>query len=412
MSKRFRWVANATVVVAMFFAVGCTPTPTTTESVTQAPRPSIQIKVGALLPLSGSQAAQGQSSLTAIQLAVTHVNIADLGVQVELVTADSGSAERDIALAGAQDLISQGITAVVGPRSSTKVLQTYEAFSEAGVIQISPSATLPGLSAVESGGYFFRTAPSDIVQATVLARRILFDGAASVDIITMTDAYSNALAAEATNELRRAGADVVVHVVEPGDTPEAAAAAAVNSSRDAILIVSSAGDFRSVVDALESHKVNWSNVYGTDATIEVLRGNRSGPQIEGALFSTAGVLANRDLQQAMHGINPQVNVFAYAPEVYDALMVIALAALQAQSVDGATLRNHIIDVSGPDGEAVRTFEQAAKLINAGKSIDYNGLSGPIDFDENGDLTGAFISFYLYGENNSVGWLDQKFWSKN
>ncbi len=411
-TTRLRWLAAAATVFAMTMMTACTPeaapTPTAAPT-THAPRPTVEIKVGTLLPMTGTQSAQGESTLTAIRLAANDINEAELGVRVEIVVADSGSAGHDIALDGALELIAQGVTAVIGPRASAKVLQSYEAFAAANVVQISPAATLPGLSDIDSGGFFFRTAPSDIVQASTLARRILFDGAASVDIIAMSDAYSIALSEEAIAVLRAAGAQVVLHRLAAEESPVSVAAEVAAASRDAILIVSGTGDFRAIVDALAAQEINWSKVYGTDATIEVLRDDLEAPQIEGALFSTAGVLANRDLQRGMLAINPDVRVFAYAPEAYDALVVIALAALQAQSAEGAKVREHIADVSGPDGEIADTFEQAARIINSRRSVDYSGLSGPIDFAENGDLTGAFISFYLYGKNNTVRWLDQKFW---
>lgn len=411
-ASTLRFIPAIVVTFALLATAGCTnlfEDDKQTENTPEAPRNTITLKVGTLLPMSGSQATQGESTLTAIQLAANDINEANLGVNVELVSADSGGSTQDIAVEGATELLDQNVSAIIGPRSSSKVLQTYEMISDAKVVQISPASTLPAISEINSNGFFFRTAPSDILQATQLARRILFNGAATIDIISVDDAYSTAIADQAVITLEAAGAKVSRHTIAPGADPSQAAAKAVDG--DAILVASGASDFPAIIDALDANGANWRDVYGTDATVEVLRDNLDAPQISGARFSSAGVLANRDLQQAMLAINPEVKVFAFAPEAYDALVLIALSALQAQSSDGTNIRDQIIDVSGPEGAVAYSFEDAAKVINRGENIDYSGLSGPIDFAKNGDPTGAFISFYQYGSGNSVSWLDQKFWQE-
>jgi branched-chain amino acid transport system substrate-binding protein len=52
----------------------------------------------------------------------------------------------------------------------------------------------------------------------------------------------------------------------------------------------------------------------------------------------------------------------------------------------------ITDITGPPGKKF-TFQQlpeAAEALEKGEDIDYEGVSGPIDWDENGDL-----SRYIY-----------------
>ncbi len=69
-----------------------------------------------------------------------------------------------------------------------------------------------------------------------------------------------------------------------------------------------------------------------------------------------------------------------------------LGALAAGSTEGAAIAESIVDVTGPPGKKY-TFEQlaeASEAIENGEDIDYEGASGPIDWDENGDL-----SKYIY-----------------
>jgi branched-chain amino acid transport system substrate-binding protein len=65
-----------------------------------------------------------------------------------------------------------------------------------------------------------------------------------------------------------------------------------------------------------------------------------------------------------------------------------LGALAANSTDGADIADAITAVTGPPGTKY-TFEQLPQAIEAlqnGDDIDYEGASGPIDWDENGDLS--------------------------
>jgi branched-chain amino acid transport system substrate-binding protein len=65
-----------------------------------------------------------------------------------------------------------------------------------------------------------------------------------------------------------------------------------------------------------------------------------------------------------------------------------------------------------DGEKCTTFADCLKLINAGTDIDYDGVSGPITFDGNGDPTEAYIGIYQYGADNKYTLLNTEFGSLN
>ena len=69
-----------------------------------------------------------------------------------------------------------------------------------------------------------------------------------------------------------------------------------------------------------------------------------------------------------------------------------LAGGAAYDTHGKAISEAITDVTGPPGKKF-TFEQlpeAAKALENGEDIDYEGVSGPIDWDDNGDL-----SRYIY-----------------
>jgi branched-chain amino acid transport system substrate-binding protein len=102
------------------------------------------------------------------------------------------------------------------------------------------------------------------------------------------------------------------------------------------------------------------------------------------------------------GNDDLAGVFAYGPESYDAVVLLALAALAAGATDGASIAAKLQEVSGGSGDGTKcvSFVECAEIINGGGVADYDGVSGPITFDEFGDPTEAEIGVYIYQEDNT------------
>jgi len=100
-------------------------------------------------------------------------------------------------------------------------------------------------------------------------------------------------------------------------------------------------------------------------------------------------------------LNPALTTFAYAPESYDAVVLLALAALDAKSTKGTSIAASLRAVSGGSGkgEKATDFASAAQIVLSGDPVDYDGYSGAIGFDKNGDPAEAVIGFYRYGADN-------------
>ena len=100
-------------------------------------------------------------------------------------------------------------------------------------------------------------------------------------------------------------------------------------------------------------------------------------------------------------------MFSYAAESYDATTLLALASLQGGDTDGATIKENLQTVS-EGGTKCESFTDCAKLIADGKDVDYDGISGPITFDKNGDPTEAYVSIYKYATGNKASFEEQVF----
>ena len=90
-------------------------------------------------------------------------------------------------------------------------------------------------------------------------------------------------------------------------------------------------------------------------------------------------------------------------------MLLALAAYAANSTDGSRPSpSYLQQVSGGtgEGEKVTDLRRRRRDLDEGEQIDYDGFSGPITFDENGDPTEATIGIYQYGDDNNYTRIDE------
>ena len=110
---------------------------------------------------------------------------------------------------------------------------------------------------------------------------------------------------------------------------------------------------------------------------------------DGDLSGFAGTtpLTDRpDFWEQICGVDPQLVDFNYAGEAYDAVVITALAVETAQD-DGIAYASEINGITR-EGTKCTSFAECRDLIAAGEDIDYDGISGPLEFDGNGEPTQA------------------------
>jgi ABC-type branched-subunit amino acid transport system substrate-binding protein len=153
-----------------------------------------QLKLGVLLAKTGVLEPNNKPIFAAVRLAIKDVNAAGgvLGKPIKPLYGDDGT-DPAKAVASAKDLISQGATAIIGPSFSGATLKVIPVAVQAGVVLFSPSATSAAITTAPDDGLFFRTSPSDSLQAQALADVILRGGAERVYIVARDDSYGTGL---------------------------------------------------------------------------------------------------------------------------------------------------------------------------------------------------------------------------
>lgn len=370
--------------------------------------------VGTILPATGNLAFLGPPEVAGVKLAVQDIEATGdaFPFTTELTERDSGDTTTDIATQSATELVDAGADVVIGAASSGVSFTFIDQLVNAGIVQISPANTSPDFTTYADDGYYWRTAPSDVLQGRVLGNLMVGDGAANVGIIYINDPYGIGLKDNATTAIEAAGGEVSAAVpYNPGDTVFTSQVDQVLASQpDAIAVIAFEETSSIIPQLVSTQGYAASKVYFVDGNLSNSYEFPAGT-LQGAKGTLPGNPADTDFQSRLKQVDPALTDFSYAPESYDAVIVAALAAAQAKDDSGTAIRDNLQSVS-EEGEKCTTFADCLALINEGKDIDYDGVSGPITFDANGDPTEAYIGIYQYGADNKYTLLNTEFGSLN
>ena len=110
-----------------------------------------------------------------------------------------------------------------------------------------------------------------------------------------------------------------------------------------------------------------------------------GPAAEGLIMVAEGVDEKSAAFEVMKKLFPGDSYQPHPAMAYDMINLVALAIEAAKDASGAGIDSKLKKISGPPGTVVSSFAEGAKLLRSGQDINYNGASGPIDFDQNGNI---------------------------
>ena len=377
-----------------------------------------QLRIGVLVDFSGPIAEFSEPTMSAIELAVLHINEAGgvNGQDVVLVTGDT-RVDPTQGVEEARRLIDvEGVHAIVGPLSSTVTLAVVSSVArEAGIPVISPSATSPALSTADDNGYLFRTTISDAAQGAVLAELATEEGLTNVGVLFRDDAYGQGLAdtfAEAFDgdvaavayaakgqssylaELQQAaagGADVLVAIAFPEEA-QVFLREAIEQELFARFLFVDGTRSQELIEAIGAEHLEGSK--GTAPG--------SGPANPASDEWDAAYLAE-------YGALPAV---PFVREAYDAVIAIALAAQAAGSTDGPAIRDHLTSIATPGGATVfpgpAGVRAALDAAGRGDDINYEGAATTVDWDDVGDVTSGYVEIWEYRDGGIAALRDVPF----
>ncbi|MFW7415034.1 ABC transporter substrate-binding protein [Demequina sp. SO4-18] len=373
------------------------------------------LKIGSLLPLTGSLAFLGPPEVAGVDLAQTEINEAGgvWGEDVEIIHTDSSDTDNpQIASQSVTELISEDVAAIVGAASSAVTLNVVDDVTAAGIVQISPANTSTALS-----GYsplFFRTAPPDTVQGDALGNLILEDGIEDLGILLFADDYATSLRDVVQGVIEDNGGTITYGT--SGDEFQTDASNFESIVQDVLatdpdgILVIAFDQTKAIIPALIGAGFPSDKLYLTDGNTADYSADFEDGAMTGAQGTIPGANAADDFKALLDEENGSpLDSYAYGAESYDATMLVALAALKGGAGDGQTVADNLPAVSGADGGTECTgWVECADLIEAGEDIIYQAVSGVGPFNADNDPSSAYVGVYEYGDDNVQTWVEAVF----
>lgn len=367
------------------------PAPTTTITVERAGNGTLVI--GILLPTSDS--VLGAPMVAAAELAIERINAAGgvLGRRVRSVVADEGSTTGSAATA-IQSLLGNDVDAIIGPGSSTIALGTLVEIISAGVVACSPTASALALDEFPDDDLFFRTIPSDSLQARAIAEVADQTGALEATVVHVDDAYGRDFA-DAVESAMAGGAISVAKTIgfTARDDDLADVAQQLVESAAPVAIVLAGGDdgtrFLEALDEVDSRGI--TTVLVNDALRKPNSPERIAnldPELRSKIVGLAPQAASNDPNE------PFDPPGLFAANAYDCVNLVALAAVRSGSDAPRDIAAGIPSVSS-SGLVCRTFTACVGAIGDDRQIDYNGPTGLTEIGRNGDTSRAVFDRFVF-----------------
>jgi branched-chain amino acid transport system substrate-binding protein len=344
---------------------------------------ALLVKVGHASPLTGPQAHLGKDNENGVRLAIDELNakgfeVGGKKVHFELMSEDD-QADPRIATTVAKKFVDDGVNVIIGHLNSGTTIPASRIYNEAGIVEVSPSATNPKYTQQGYKGAF-RVMANDVQQGKALGEFAVKEmGAKKIAIIDDRTAYGQGLAAEFEKAVIANGGSVAVHEFTNDKASDFTAILTKIKGQAPDLLFYGGMDGQGAPMAKQMKTLGLTAKFlGGDGihTAEFMK--LAGAAAEGVTATLPGVPLDAmpkgpEFKQKFESKYGTIQL--YAPYCYDAVMVVAEAMQRAGSIE------------------------PAKYLPEMARTKHDGVTAPISFDEHGDLTGGSITVYRVEAGN-------------
>ena len=359
-----------------------------------------ELKIGYILPQTGSLSSIIDALVKPLEMG--EEEIAAAGGSITLVPADSGT-DADVASTNIDLLLNDDVDAVIGAAGSGVSLSIIDKVSGSQVVQCSGSSTAASLTSYDDGGFFFRTAPSDVLQGPALADVITDDGASTVAIVFRNDEYGAGFNEVLSEALEANGVTVVASVgYDPTATSfDAEVAQVAEAGPDAVAIITFAEGAQLLQGMIEEGAGPADlPIYVADGFKDTVTAEDVDPDDPAVLDGIRGTAPSAAPPNGEATFLDRFGEFApetptiFSAHKYDCLMTIVLASEVAGTDDASVFVEEMINVTS-GGTKCSTYEECSALVADGEDIDYDGASGPLEFTDAGEPSGGVYDVFTY-----------------
>ncbi len=384
---------GAGVLVAL---AACSGSGATSSSSTTSSDP---IHLGLMADYTGAQSYLGPDMESGVRTALAEINAAGgiLGRQVDLSTGDTVGDPVDAIPAFRKLVSTNHIIASIGPTSN----------SGPALLPIAQSLTLPmflqgGTTALDhnTNPFFFRTTVGDgslgkAMAAFAIKKQLMkaaFAFTSSTSAQTLVDPIKAAYTAK--------GGTVVANVqLVPAASSYRSQIQQIMATKPDVVFIqqdpqTAATFFQEASELGFDNQTTW---VGTDTEMSHYVFEALGPKLATTNFFFAHGGTVNDPAVAVFNAaylkqTGKSQPLTFAPESYDATLILALAIDKAKTTDGAAVSKAVLEVSKPSAGAVNVYSYSDGLaaLAKGQTINYDGVASTDDFDQYHNVAGPFV----------------------
>ncbi|SLN64352.1 ABC transporter substrate-binding protein [Oceanibacterium hippocampi] len=355
-------------------------------------------RIGALNPITGAGSPYGSGTQKTILFAAQEVNDAGgaAGRMFEVFAEDTQTAPEAGVLAAKKLIEVNKVDAIFGTWSSGVTLAIMPLTDAANVILMTNSGAA-SISTLDTKDLVYRYSTTGIRSGRAISGVIEKEGLTRVATMAFNNASGRDLVAGVKSGWEEKGHSLVAEVVyEPNRPGYRSELQQILAAKPEIIMLGSYLPDTTII-------VREARQMGSDvrfigpgyAIAPKLSESLGAEAVEGlmavdyvsSLDSSAYAHFSKRYQDEM---GSDVGENFYASCAYDMVQCTALAIEAAgPGADNTKIAANLRKVSNPGGKVVSGFAEGKKLLAAGEEINYEGASGPLDFDEHGDVKPLF-----------------------
>lgn len=413
--KRFKWIIVVAIVVIAAIVIYFVSRP--------GPPKIVSLNVGTLLSFTGPLKEFGPNIKNGCDLAGKQLK--EAGLDITLFHEDSETSAIPATNAAKKLVEVNKVVALVGSLASGVTIPVAESVTiPNGVVQISMASTSPlitVLPADKDKDLLFRTCPSDALQGIIAGKLANELGYKTASVLYVNNPYGQGLMEEFKKSFENEGGKVlaaVPHDEKAAESYTAELKKAMEGKPDVICAFSYPDHGKIYIkEAIEFFK--FKNFLYCDGTksFDIVKAVGA-PNVEGQYGTVAATVTGDTFDMFVKDYEKEFGKLPPLPYItngYDAVALIGLAAYASKakglSITSKNIRDNLRYVANPPGEVIKPgeFKKAFELLDQKKDINYEGASGAVDFDDNGDvITPIEIWQYKGGDIKtvrleSIGW---------
>ena len=352
------------------------------------------IKVGVIGPMSGFESFIGPDILKGVQVAVDQINANGgiLGRQVQIVTADTGGDAVDAVPALRKLINVDQVNLIVGPSS-------LEAQAVLPILQQSkiPDVIVGGTTQLDNltSKYVWRSSPSDNLLGVAMAYYANNKGYTKAALVFGSNESAQTLKAPVVDAFKRHGGTIVtdINLVPDQSSYRSEIEQLYAANPQVVFTQVDAQTGATLFSEIKELKGLGLPFIGTDVTassdfikaITPATAQKVLTSLQGTSTGGQATTEFTQLYKTKFGATP-VELADYG---YDGMNVLALAVDAAGSLNGDAVGAKMRTVADPPGTMVYDYKTGYTALKAGTKINYEGASGPMDFNDHNNVTGGF-----------------------